>query len=151
MQPHERLTNILEHAHNVRVVYTAGISEDQAFNIGYELDELKRRDVHIIIGDFSISLALNILCEAYTKGMFGASYLWILPGYHNNMWWSAERVSYEGVNCTPSDILKVLEGHLAVEFATVRPSNTHQKLISDRVSVRVCGWIMMMILLCIFC
>ncbi|KAI1715550.1 7 transmembrane sweet-taste receptor of 3 GCPR domain-containing protein [Ditylenchus destructor] len=126
--PHERLTTVLENDYNVRVVYTAGLSSEQLANIGDELEELKQRDVHIIVGDFSPLLALHILCSAHMKQMFGPNYLWILPGYHRSDWWlEPERRT----NCTQQQIDQVLEGHFALEFAPMR-GFTNERLVADR-------------------
>ncbi|EFO20901.1 metabotropic GABA-B receptor subtype 2 [Loa loa] len=111
--PHESLTTRLEHGFGVRVIYTAGITHDEIQNIGYELNELKKRDARIFIGDFEESLAVRILCEAYQNGIYGENYAWILPGYHKNDWWH----NVSGVNCTVEELAQVIEGHFAVEFS----------------------------------
>uniref|UniRef100_A0A914DKM6 Gamma-aminobutyric acid type B receptor subunit 2 n=1 Tax=Acrobeloides nanus TaxID=290746 RepID=A0A914DKM6_9BILA len=116
--PHETLTTKLENVYGIRVLYTAGLSVDQIHNIGFELDELKRRDAHIIIGDFSPSFAVKILCEAHSKEMYGTNYVWILPGYHEDKWWK----NVEETNCTQSDLEEVLKWHFALEFAPERPN-----------------------------
>uniref|UniRef100_A0AC34QA04 G-protein coupled receptors family 3 profile domain-containing protein n=1 Tax=Panagrolaimus sp. JU765 TaxID=591449 RepID=A0AC34QA04_9BILA len=125
--PHEKLTTTLENVYNVTVVYTAGISVDQVHNIGYELDELKRRDARIIIGDFSPDLAVKILCEAYQKEMFGPNYVWILHGYHQDNWWKFT----EKTNCSNDEIEDVLQGHFALKFAAQRP-DVNKLIISNK-------------------
>ncbi|KAL3998361.1 7 transmembrane sweet-taste receptor of 3 GCPR family protein [Acanthocheilonema viteae] len=111
--PHESLTTRLEHGFGIRVIYTAGITHDEIQNIGYELNELKKRDVRILIGDFEESLAVRILCEAYQNGIYGENYAWILPGYHKSDWWR----NASGVSCTVEELAQVIEGHFAVEFS----------------------------------
>uniref|UniRef100_A0A915Q272 Gamma-aminobutyric acid type B receptor subunit 2 n=1 Tax=Setaria digitata TaxID=48799 RepID=A0A915Q272_9BILA len=111
--PHESLTTRLEHGFGIRVVYTAGITRDEIQNIGYELNELKKRDARILIGDFEESLAVRILCEAYKNGIYGENYAWILPGYHKNDWWR----NVSEVSCTVEQLAIVIEGHFAVEFS----------------------------------
>ncbi|VIO96229.1 Uncharacterized protein BM_BM7432 [Brugia malayi] len=111
--PHESLTTRLEHGFGIRVIYTAGITHDEIQNIGYELNELKKRDARILIGDFEESLAVRILCEAYQNGIYGENYAWILPGYHKSDWWR----NASGVSCTVEELAKVIEGHFAVEFS----------------------------------
>ncbi|KAM3720296.1 Gamma-aminobutyric acid type B receptor subunit [Dirofilaria immitis] len=111
--PHESLTTRLEHGFGIRVIYTAGITHDEIQNIGYELNELKKRDARILIGDFEESLAVRILCEAYQNGIYGENYAWILPGYHKNDWWR----NTSNVNCTVDELAQVIEGHFAVEFS----------------------------------
>uniref|UniRef100_A0A0R3RG66 Gamma-aminobutyric acid type B receptor subunit 2 n=1 Tax=Elaeophora elaphi TaxID=1147741 RepID=A0A0R3RG66_9BILA len=112
-KPHESLTTRLEHGFGIRVIYTAGITRDEIQNIGYELNELKKRDARILIGDFEESLAVRILCEAYQNGIYGDNYAWILPGYHKSDWWR----NASEVSCTVEELAQVIEGHFAVEFS----------------------------------
>uniref|UniRef100_A0AC34EZB1 G-protein coupled receptors family 3 profile domain-containing protein n=1 Tax=Panagrolaimus sp. ES5 TaxID=591445 RepID=A0AC34EZB1_9BILA len=128
--PHEKLTTTLENVYNIRVIYTAGISVDQEHNIGYELDELKRRDARIIIADFSPDLAIKTFCEAYQREMYGLNYVWILHGYHQNNWWKYT----ESTNCTVEEIEKVLQGHFALAFAPQRPDSN--KAITSNKTVK---------------
>ena len=122
----------MENVYNIRVIYTAGISVDQVHNIGFELEELKKRDARIIIGDFSPDLAVKILCEAYKKEMFGHNYVWILYGYHKDSWWNHT----EGTNCTASEIEEVLQGHFALQFAAQRP-NLNTPIISNKTVTQI--------------
>uniref|UniRef100_A0A914WEY0 Gamma-aminobutyric acid type B receptor subunit 2 n=1 Tax=Plectus sambesii TaxID=2011161 RepID=A0A914WEY0_9BILA len=115
--PHETLTTTLEQVYKIKVVYTAGMSIEELSNIGSELDELKRRDVRIIVGDFNSSFAIRVMCEAYARGMYGEKYVWVLPGYHKQYWWSDDLIDH---NCTVDELIKALNGHFAMEFAKVR-------------------------------
>ncbi|KAI6177897.1 Gamma aminobutyric acid type b receptor subunit 2 [Aphelenchoides bicaudatus] len=119
--PHESLTTLLENPYAIKVVYTAGVSSDQIKHIGFQLDELKRRDAHIIVADMSPSLALHVLCEAYVRELYGADYVWILPGYHEPNWWQQT----DSTNCSQDQIEEILQHHWTVEFAPYRPDFTH--------------------------
>ncbi|CAD5225565.1 unnamed protein product [Bursaphelenchus xylophilus] len=132
--PHESLTTQLENTYDIQVIYTAGVTSDQLKNIGYELDELKSRDAHIIVADMETELALHVLCEAYSKDMFGVDYLWVLPGYHQNNWW----MDVSETNCTLEQMEKVLEYHLSVEFAPQRV-NTEDVIISNHTVDEILG------------
>ncbi|VDN56585.1 unnamed protein product [Dracunculus medinensis] len=101
-KPHEPLTTKLEHGYGIKVIYTAGVSHDEINNIANELDELKKRDVRIFIGDFDEAIAVRIMCEAYRKGLYGENYVWILPGYH-------------------SELNIALESHFSIEYAPYSP------------------------------
>ncbi|VDM43121.1 unnamed protein product [Toxocara canis] len=115
--PHESLTTKLEHGYGIKVVYTAGITHDEIENIALELDELKKRDVRIFVGDFEEQLASRIMCEAYQKGIYGDSYVWILPGYHYGQWWK----NSTGTNCTVEELSAAINGHFALQFASYSP------------------------------
>lgn len=115
------MTTKLEHGYGIKVVYTAGVTKHEMDNIGSELDELKSRDVHILVVDVAEDLAAYVLCEAYHRQMYGEGYLWILPGYHSTAW-----MGVTSANCSAEEMNLVLEGHFAVEFALVRKDNhTH--------------------------
>uniref|UniRef100_A0A915CD40 Gamma-aminobutyric acid type B receptor subunit 2 n=1 Tax=Parascaris univalens TaxID=6257 RepID=A0A915CD40_PARUN len=115
--PHESLTTKLEHGYGIKVVYTAGITHDEIENIAPELDELKKRDVRIFLGDFEKVLASRIMCEVYQKGIYGDNYVWILPGYHYGEWWK----NTASTNCTPEELFAAINGHFALEFAPYSP------------------------------
>uniref|UniRef100_F1KTE2 Gamma-aminobutyric acid type B receptor subunit 2 n=1 Tax=Ascaris suum TaxID=6253 RepID=F1KTE2_ASCSU len=115
--PHESLTTKLEHGYGIKVVYTAGITHDEIENIALELDELKKRDVRIFLGDFEEVLASRIMCEVYQKGIYGDNYVWILPGYHYGEWWK----NTASTNCTSEELFAAINGHFALEFAPYSP------------------------------
>ncbi|PAV76150.1 hypothetical protein WR25_23450 [Diploscapter pachys] len=116
--PHETLTTRLENAYLVTIAYTAGISLQEKDNIGRELQELKDRDVHIIVMDASPNMSAIVLCEAYHKQMYGDQYVWIIPGDHTTSW-----VNQESLNCTKEEMMKVLENHFITEFSLARKDN----------------------------
>ncbi|KIH54986.1 7 transmembrane receptor [Ancylostoma duodenale] len=90
-------------------------------NIGNELNELKQRDVRILVVDVAEDMAAIVLCEAFHRQMYGESYVWILPGYHSTAW-----MNVDFSNCTAEQMALVLEGHFAIEFALVRKDDrTH--------------------------
>ncbi|CAD6190776.1 unnamed protein product [Caenorhabditis auriculariae] len=111
--PHEALTTRLEHGFGVRVVHTAGVNREQIDSIGSQLDELKERDVRILLMDADSEMSATVLCAAYHRGMYGDNYVWILPGYHSEAWMS-------DVNCTKEEMDTVLRNHFAVGFALAR-------------------------------
>ncbi|RCN53357.1 hypothetical protein ANCCAN_00420 [Ancylostoma caninum] len=119
--PHEALTTKLEHGYGIKVLYTAGVTKHEMDNIGNELNELKQRDVRILVVDVAEDMAAIVLCEAFHRQMYGESYVWILPGYHSTAWMN---VGFS--NCTAEQMTLVLEGHFAIEFALVRKDDrTH--------------------------
>lgn len=62
------------------------------------------------------------MCEAYARGMYGDNYVWILPGYHNDRWWSERRQLQHRANsnCTIEQLEQALDGHFIMQFAHVR-------------------------------
>lgn len=88
----------------------------------------QNRDAHIFVADMEPSLAVHVLCVAFEKEMFGADFLWILPGYHQAQWWTEPAMA--DVNCTREELEMVLQHHLSVEFAPQRP-NVHDVVVSN--------------------
>uniref|UniRef100_A0A8R1DX29 Thioredoxin domain-containing protein n=2 Tax=Caenorhabditis japonica TaxID=281687 RepID=A0A8R1DX29_CAEJA len=115
MQPHEALTTRLEHGFGVKIVYTAGVNWEQIETVGLELDELKERDVRIILLDVDEEMAATVLCAGYHRGMYGDNYVWILPGYHSDKWLN---ITHD--NCTTEQLIEAARNHFSVEFALSR-------------------------------
>ncbi|CAI4227280.1 unnamed protein product [Auanema sp. JU1783] len=120
--PHETLTTKLEHGYGIRIAYTAGVTLREQDNIGYELDNLKAKDVRVIIMDVEEKMISLIFCEAYKRHMYGDYYVWIIPGYHANIW---ERSKFG--NCSKEQVELVFRNHFAVQHALSR--NDFDKVI----------------------
>ena len=55
------------------------------------LNNLKERHVRIIIGEFFVHAARNIMCEAYKQKMTQKQgYVWFLPGWYANDWYDLD-------------------------------------------------------------
>ncbi|KAL3112844.1 hypothetical protein niasHT_019170 [Heterodera trifolii] len=149
---HERLTTKLEQD-GVQVIYTASLSsEHDEGTIGAELEQLKKRDVHIIVADFAEQLALRVLCAAFHHGLYGADFVWILPGFQSAangtaraQWWRAASSATASAtaqsktsaaamvpNCTETQLQRVLEGHFALEHVRIRPYSKEARLVSGK-------------------
>ncbi|CAO4374568.1 unnamed protein product [Caenorhabditis nigoni] len=113
--PHEALTTRLEHGFGVKIVHTAGVNWEQIETVGAELDELKERDVRIILVDVDEEMAATVLCAGYHRGMYGDNYVWILPGYHSDRWMNKTHD-----NCTTEEMKEAARNHFSVEFALTR-------------------------------
>nr|XP_006818866.1 PREDICTED: gamma-aminobutyric acid type B receptor subunit 1-like [Saccoglossus kowalevskii] len=77
-------------------------------NTNLALDHLQREDVRIIVGDFYTPAAIEIFCEAYKRGMYGAKYVWFVQG-----WFTKSLIdsaySDSTVDCTREQIDEVME------------------------------------------
>ena len=52
--------------------------------------------------------------KAYKLKMFGASYVWLVPGYFSAGW---QYVPAEEVSCSPEELLEASEGYVTVTFS----------------------------------
>ncbi|XP_068722865.1 gamma-aminobutyric acid type B receptor subunit 1-like isoform X2 [Montipora capricornis] len=78
-----------------------------------QMENLKKKDARIIVGNFFGSGARKVFCEAYRLGMYGAKYVWILLGYMDEGWWL---VNDSSVSCSSQQLLTAMDGHLATDY-----------------------------------
>ncbi|KRX79937.1 Gamma-aminobutyric acid type B receptor subunit 2 [Trichinella sp. T6] len=74
----EAFTTAIERKHGVAILATHGFSSTK-MNIREGLKHLKAKDARIIIGEFNVSLAAAVFCEAYSQKLYGPEYVWIIP------------------------------------------------------------------------
>ncbi|KRX79938.1 Gamma-aminobutyric acid type B receptor subunit 2 [Trichinella sp. T6] len=111
--PHmEAFTTAIERKHGVAILATHGFSSTK-MNIREGLKHLKAKDARIIIGEFNVSLAAAVFCEAYSQKLYGPEYVWIIPGYHQDYWWLSKT---DQLPCSRFQLRKALEGHFALRF-----------------------------------
>ncbi|RDD47284.1 Gamma-aminobutyric acid type B receptor subunit 2 [Trichoplax sp. H2] len=142
----ERLLNDLHHA-KIQVITTEGFIPGTNFDrqIGnlkairklsisrfkkhlkitvksWYINGVKEEDVRIIIGHFQEEDALEIFCQAYKHGMYGADYVWIVPGFLSSTFWD-KAVNVKHVNCTPQEIAIAANYSLSIDFATINTAD----------------------------
>ena len=106
------------------------------------LNNLKERHVRIIIGEFFVHAARNIICEAYKQKMTQKQgYVWFLPGWYADDWYDLDMlrqddtnnltVNDDGINtdestmymntilpnCTTAEMVEALSGHFSLNKA----------------------------------
>ncbi|XP_077997881.1 gamma-aminobutyric acid type B receptor subunit 2-like [Glandiceps talaboti] len=85
-----------------------------------QMENIKRKDVRIIVGNFYTTAALKVFCEAYKLQMYGAKYAWIIQGWYSHTWiedsWKTDMV-----DCTQEQIATATEGALSVSSFTRHP------------------------------
>ncbi|XP_066146697.1 gamma-aminobutyric acid type B receptor subunit 2 [Euwallacea fornicatus] len=90
---------------NITCMSTVTFSHD---NYKEQLEVLKHLDIRIIIGSFSPALAPLIFCTAYSLGMLGNEYVWILERFNVTPW-------EDKANCSQHQMLAATEGIIMVE------------------------------------
>ncbi|KRX15714.1 Gamma-aminobutyric acid type B receptor subunit 2 [Trichinella nelsoni] len=116
----EAFTTAIERKHGVAILATHGFSSTK-MNIREGLKHLKAKDARIIIGEFNVSLAAAVFCEAYSQKLYGPEYVWIIPGYHQDYWWLSKT---DQLPCSRFQLRKALEGHFALRFTVIRSDTT---------------------------
>ncbi|KRZ84517.1 Gamma-aminobutyric acid type B receptor subunit 2 [Trichinella sp. T8] len=129
--PHmEAFTTAIERKHGVAILATHGFSSTK-MNIREGLKHLKAKDARIIIGEFNVSLAAAVFCEAYSQKLYGPEYVWIIPGYHQDYWWLSKT---DQLPCSRFQLRKALEGHFALRFTVIRSDTT--RVWSDKTAAQ---------------
>ncbi|XP_022105910.1 gamma-aminobutyric acid type B receptor subunit 1-like isoform X2 [Acanthaster planci] len=62
-----------------------------------QLKNIENVGARIIFGNFYSDKARRVFCEAYRRKMYGAQYVWIVPGWFEAGWW---RTPDESITCT---------------------------------------------------
>ncbi|XP_022106745.1 gamma-aminobutyric acid type B receptor subunit 1-like isoform X2 [Acanthaster planci] len=62
-----------------------------------QLENIKNVGARIIMGNFYSNMARRVFCAAYHQQMYGAKYVWIIPGWFATGWW---RIPDDSIDCT---------------------------------------------------
>ncbi|VDP08395.1 unnamed protein product [Soboliphyme baturini] len=101
----------------MNIVASYGFSSKK-LNVHTAIHSLKEKDVRVIVGDFNVTFATIVFCEAYKQQMYGPQYVWVTSGYHDDRWWTKAKRNLS--SCSEQQLLEALEGHFVVQFAVVR-------------------------------
>ncbi|XP_038060033.1 gamma-aminobutyric acid type B receptor subunit 2-like [Patiria miniata] len=76
-----------------------------------QIQSLKRHDARVIITAFYPEPAAKLFCKVYTAKLFGAKYVWILPGWYPDGWWR----DLPDVPCDNEETATALDLHVAFD------------------------------------
>ncbi|KAJ7395091.1 hypothetical protein BTVI_158613 [Pitangus sulphuratus] len=116
------LTGVL-YGEDIEISDTESFSDDPCTSV----KKLKGNDVRIILGQFDEEMAVKVFCCAYDEEMYGSKYLWIIPGWYENLWWESWINSSQ---CLSKNLLAAMEGYIGVDFEPL--SSKTSKTISGR-------------------
>ncbi|XP_024086460.1 gamma-aminobutyric acid type B receptor subunit 1 isoform X1 [Cimex lectularius] len=74
-------------------------------DINDQLKILRELDTRIIIGSFSHSVAPKVFCEAYSLGMYGEDYAWLIQGRPKDRWWMKTDVCGDNLSKATNGII----------------------------------------------
>ncbi|CAH1785979.1 unnamed protein product [Owenia fusiformis] len=92
----------------ILAVENNGFADDPSVAV----QNLKARDVRIILGLFSAEMARRVFCNAFHEGLYGPKIVWFLQGGYPTHWW---KVNDSSIDCTPMQLEKALEGHFTTD------------------------------------
>uniref|UniRef100_A0A5S6R1T9 Gamma-aminobutyric acid type B receptor subunit 2 n=1 Tax=Trichuris muris TaxID=70415 RepID=A0A5S6R1T9_TRIMR len=122
----DAFTTTLEREHNVQVLASRGFSSKK-MDIQTSLEALKAKDARIIVGEFNSTFASSVFCQAYRAKLYGANYVWIVTGFHEEQWWQRPA---KHLSCSRAQLLAALQGHFALQFSIIRSDGT--VVVSDK-------------------
>ncbi|XP_076321720.1 gamma-aminobutyric acid type B receptor subunit 2-like [Tachypleus tridentatus] len=80
---------------------------------------LKEKDLRIIVGSFSNSLAKKVFCEAYRLNLYGGYYVWILYESSEDAWWK----NSSDTLCSNTELFAAVEGSFVIASYAATPEN----------------------------
>ncbi|XP_069698476.1 uncharacterized protein [Periplaneta americana] len=100
------------------------------------LEELKEKNVRIIIGDMFDEAARDVMCQAYLLKMTAREgYVWFLPLWLAPDWYNTDYYNEhhsEQVSCTTTQMIEAINGHLALTHAYFAPDS---ELMQENITV----------------
>ncbi|XP_022082481.1 gamma-aminobutyric acid type B receptor subunit 2-like [Acanthaster planci] len=94
---------------NITVLTTEAVTDPD--NSDEQIQSLKRHDARVIITAFYPDPAAKLFCKVYKAKLFGAKYVWILPGWYPDGWWR----DLPDVSCSNDEIAAALDLHVAFD------------------------------------
>lgn len=88
------------------------------------MEDLKRKHVRIIIGDFYDAAARAVMCEAYRQGMTSyQGYVWFLPRWLAKNWFDVEFHNTleanlsDRVPCSTAEMIRAVNGYMSLAYS----------------------------------
>ncbi|XP_038052380.1 gamma-aminobutyric acid type B receptor subunit 1-like [Patiria miniata] len=72
---------------------------------GIQVENIKNTGARIIMGNFYADMARRVFCAAYHHQLYGAKYVWFVPGWFEVMWW---RKPDDSIDCTVDQMDEVV-------------------------------------------
>nr|XP_046912763.1 uncharacterized protein LOC124493702 [Dermatophagoides farinae] len=79
------------------------------------LQDLKAKDVRIIVGNFGEEYGRKIFCQAYKEGIYGRRYQWIITGIYEENWWELNDDESELLGCNEQQLLEAINGYISTD------------------------------------
>ncbi|XP_072032781.1 gamma-aminobutyric acid type B receptor subunit 2-like [Amphiura filiformis] len=114
-------------SNGLEVIATESFADDST----QQIIRLKESGARIVVGLFQEAVAQSVFCSIYKARMFGAKYVWIVPGYLFRAGWLAHHGST--VACSEEELMAATESFFGIYFADF-PEGTRSERISGMTS-----------------
>ncbi|XP_028407396.1 gamma-aminobutyric acid type B receptor subunit 2-like [Dendronephthya gigantea] len=108
---------------NISLITIEGFSRASEGHPRMQLENLKRLDARIIIGEFTPYGAVEVFCEAYKMGMISPKYVWLLSASLSGSWiFSPGTFSsrFPGSKCNISEIIESADSFIISDKVPIR-------------------------------
>ncbi|XP_072030203.1 gamma-aminobutyric acid type B receptor subunit 1-like [Amphiura filiformis] len=115
----------IDHMHDLlkEANITLVTSESFFTNPRNQIENIKRKDAKIIIGNMYESTARAVFCEAYKEGMTGKGYVWLMMGWYKHKFWETPGED-EVIDCTLEEMRQAVEGFIGTEGTLLNDPTT---------------------------
>ncbi|XP_072043527.1 gamma-aminobutyric acid type B receptor subunit 1-like [Amphiura filiformis] len=103
-------------------------SETISTNPYIPVANIKKRDAKIIYMFIYEDKARKILCEARRQGMATAEYVWIMPGWYTQQWWTEDN---NAINCTVDEMNDAVNSTTILTTHQLHPGPKDGRTISE--------------------
>ncbi|GAB6030439.1 hypothetical protein CHUAL_007310 [Chamberlinius hualienensis] len=126
------LTQDFLQSHGINFVVNRKVPKDRTLNnMTQYLEDLKKKNVRIIIGDFYDEVARAVVCEAYRQQMTAhQGYVWFFPRWFSRGWFNQDEQqpidSYSSTSsshrensilCTKEQMMKAVNGYMSLSYS----------------------------------
>ncbi|XP_022088949.1 gamma-aminobutyric acid type B receptor subunit 2-like [Acanthaster planci] len=84
------------------------------------VENIKKSGARIIMGNFYSDMAIRVFCTAYHQKMYGAKYVWFVPGWYKARWW---REPDSSIDCTKDQMDVVVDNVFTVNINALPTEN----------------------------
>lgn len=135
------LTQDYLQAHGVSFVANRKFPRDRlSNNMTQYLEDIRKKNARILIGDFYDSAARAVMCEAYRQGMTAwQGYVWFLPRWFAVNWFDVdyynalESSPSMRVPCTTAEMMRAINGYMSLGYPHF---NDDDEIMQENITVR---------------
>ncbi|XP_072022901.1 gamma-aminobutyric acid type B receptor subunit 1-like [Amphiura filiformis] len=106
----------MDHMHDLlkEANITLVTSESFFTNPRNQIENIKRKDAKIIIGNMFEDTARKVFCEAYKEGITGKGYVWMMLGWYEHKFWEKSKHAEDIIDCTAKEMEQAVDGYIGI-------------------------------------
>ncbi|XP_062518966.1 gamma-aminobutyric acid type B receptor subunit 2-like [Corticium candelabrum] len=92
--------------------------------------QVKKENVHVLIGLFYEDTARQVICTFYKNGVSAPNFVWIFVGFYESDWYLLS----ETTNCTQEEMKQAVNGHFIIDFIQISENIDKQTWIGKNIT-----------------